>query len=73
MNLLRRLTQAPWRPLLSIWVDVFFLQIETSLWRDNINCDAVEYLSLGVTFFHKWGFRIRLYDTGLRQLQRGGK
>jgi hypothetical protein len=72
-NLYKRFALPNWRPLLHIWVDIFILQIETSFYRNNINSDAVEYCCLGITFFHKWGFRIRLYDTGLRMYSRGDK
>lgn len=65
-----RLWPIRWRPLLDIWVDVYFVQVRTALFRENINFDSIEYLALQVTTVHKWGFKIRLYDTGIRRMER---
>ena len=33
------------------------------------NMDSVEYLILEIKMLNKYGFRIRLYDTGIRRMQ----
>lgn len=38
--------------------------------REMLNMDAVEYIALEITFFHKWGCKVRVYDTGLRMMER---
>lgn len=58
-----------WRPLLDLWVDVGLLQVSTNAMSRQVNMDAVLYLSLRITLLHKWGFHVRLYDTGLRQME----
>lgn len=58
-----------WRPLLDFWVDIYLLQIQTSIWREVWHQDHTEYLILEIRVLRKWGFRIRLYDTALRQMQ----
>ncbi len=70
-NLTHRLWPVKWRPLLDIWVDIGFLRMQTSIWRDHWSADATDYLFLEIRLLEKWGFRIRLYDTEIRSAERG--
>lgn len=65
-----RLWPLKWRPLLDVWIDVGLLQIQTSLWRDNLNFDGREYVIVDARLLRKWGFRFRLYDTAMRIMDR---
>ena len=59
-----------WRPLLDAWIDVGLFQIETGIWREQWHQDARDYLVLQVRILRRWGFRIRLYDTAIRSMER---
>lgn len=58
-----------WRPLLDAWVDVGLLQIQTGIWRYQWHQDSIDYLILEIRLLRKWGFRLRLYDTGIRRIE----
>lgn len=59
-----------WRPLLDAWLDIGLLQIQTVVWRDAIWNDCTDYLILDIRLLRKWGFRVRLYDTAMRRMDR---
>lgn len=59
-----------WKPLLDLWIDVWLLQVRTCVMCELLNCDAIEYLFLEFRVLRKWGFRVRLYDTGIRRMER---
>ena len=60
-------------PYLDFWLDCWLIQIKTSLWRTSWGTDTREYIVLDIRIFREWGFRIRLYETSMRLLERSAK
>jgi len=58
-------------PLLDAWFDCGLLQVQTAVWRTAWHQDCRDYVILDVHILRKWGFRFRLYDTGMRIAERG--
>ena len=65
-----RIWPLPYRPMLDAWVDIGLLQIATAVWREAIWNDSTDYLYLEIRVLRKWGFRVRLYDTAMRRMER---
>lgn len=65
-----RLWPLKWRPMLDCWLDIGLLQISTAVWREAIWNDCKDYLYLEIRVLRTWGFRIRLYDTAMRRMER---
>lgn len=57
-------------PLLDAWLDCGLFQIQTGIWRVAWNMDCRDYVILEFRVLRKWGLRFRLYDTGMRMMQR---
>ena len=57
-------------PYLDAWFDCGLFQAQTAIWRTAWNTDCKEYVVLEFRVLRKWGFRIRLYDTGMRMMER---
>lgn len=58
------------RPMFEAWVDIWLLQVSTAVWRETIWNDCTDYLYLEIRVLRKWGFRVRLYDTAMRRMER---
>ena len=49
-------------PYLHLWIDLWFIQVRTSLCYKKFETLTKEYISLDVKLFHKWGFEFSLYS-----------
>ncbi len=65
-----RIWPPKWRPMFDAWIDIGILQVATAVWREAIWNDCTDYLFLEIRVLRKWGFRIRLYDTAQRRMDR---
>lgn len=50
-------------PYLDLWADLWVIQLQTELMKMRYEARYFVIVSLRVTFFHKWGFRFKLYKT----------
>jgi hypothetical protein len=57
-------------PYLDAWFDCWLFQVQTVLWRTRWDTDCRDYVILEFRILRKWGFRLRLYDTGMRIFER---
>lgn len=60
-------------PYLDVWFDCWLFQLQTAIWRTAWHIDCREYVILEFRILRKWGFRVRLYETGLRIAERRPK
>ena len=65
-----RIWPPKYRPMLDAWLDIGLLQVGTAVWREAIWNDSTDYLYLEFSVLRKWGFRLRLYDTAMRRIER---
>ena len=57
-------------PYLDAWFDCGLFQAQTAIWRTAWHTDCKEYVVLEFRILRKWAFRVRLYDTGMRMMER---
>jgi hypothetical protein len=60
-------------PYLDAWFDCWLIQIQTAIWRTAWHSDCRDYVILDCRILRKWGFRFRLYDTGIRMFERNAR
>ena len=57
-------------PYLDAWFDCGLFQMQTAIWRTSWHSDCKDYVILEFRILRKWGFRIRLYETAMRIMER---
>lgn len=49
-------------PYVSLWCDLWLLQIGTAVMYEALDARTYEYIRVKVTVLHRWGFSFRLYS-----------